>query len=248
MITVSRVSHSFAKGEERLAVLDDISFRVDKPEVISLVGPSGCGKSTLLKVLGGLLTPSQGEVTYGGNPAEVALSEREFGFVFQKPTLLPWRTALQNVALPTEIIDGSPGLEKAREMLATVGLSDFENSRPRQLSGGMEQRVAIARALVNDPSILFMDEPFAAVDDLTRDDLNRLMHELAAKKPRTVFFVTHSIPEAVYLSDRVMVMSSRPMHIKEVVEIDFTNRADLSIRESAAFQEKVRCIREALVR
>jgi NitT/TauT family transport system ATP-binding protein len=190
--------------------LREIDMAVQRGEFVSLIGPSGCGKSTLLRVVGDLVSPTSGKVTINGKPARRARLDRDYGMVFQAPVLFDWRTVQRNVELPLEII-GMPSRDraaKARTMLDLVELADFAGQRPWQLSGGMQQRVAIARALALDPAILLMDEPFGALDEMTRERMNLELHRIWETTGTTVIFVTHSIPEAVFLSSRVVVMSA----------------------------------------
>jgi NitT/TauT family transport system ATP-binding protein len=222
--------------QEVLAVAN-ISLAIDAGEFVSLIGPSGCGKSTLLRAAADLLAPNNGRVTVAGeNPREARL-KRQIGFVFQDPALLEWRTILQNVMLPLEL-QGIPlkaRRVKARELLAITGLSGFESAYPRQLSGGMRQRASIARAMSTEPEVLLMDEPFGALDEITRDRLNMELLELSQRRRMTVLFVTHSIREAVLLSDRVVVMSPRPGRIRRVLEINLPRPRHLSVRAEPRF-------------
>jgi NitT/TauT family transport system ATP-binding protein len=203
--------------------LENINLEVEKGEFISLIGPSGCGKSTLLRIIADLAQPSSGAVTINGKPAAQARLDRDYGFVFQSPTLYDWRTVIRNVQLPLEIMKYSKEQreQRARDMLSLVELSEFENKYPWQLSGGMQQRVSIARALAFEPQILLMDEPFGALDEMTRERMNNeLLRIWGAIPDMTVMFVTHSINEAVYLSSRVVVLSPRPGRIAEIIDID----------------------------
>jgi NitT/TauT family transport system ATP-binding protein len=208
-----------AAGVTHIHVLDGIDLEVARGEFVALVGPSGCGKTTLLNILAGLVPGWEGDVDCVGLP--VAGPRRDIGVVFQESTLLPWRTILDNVMLPVELAgaDQTAGRKRARELMATVGLSGFENRLPRELSGGMRQRAGICRALVRDPDLLLMDEPFGALDAMTRELLNVELQRIWLGTGKTVVFVTHSIPEAVFLADRVVVMSARPGRIAEVVEV-----------------------------
>lgn len=210
---VRAVTHVFDSRGGRTHALDGVSLSVQSGQFVSIVGPSGCGKTTLLRLMGGLLQPSDGEVCLHGRPLHEPRAD--IGFVFQQPTLLPWRTAIENVALPLEVRGLPLGLRnaRARELLRLVGLAGAEQRRPRELSGGMQQRVAIARALAYDPPLLLMDEPFGALDALTRERMNLELLRLWHESKRTIIMVTHSIQEAVFLSDRVLVMSPRPGRI-----------------------------------
>jgi NitT/TauT family transport system ATP-binding protein len=215
---------------------------------VSLIGPSGCGKSTLLRVIGDLLQPSSGIVSVNGKPAGQARVNRDYGIVFQAPVLFDWRTVEENVRLPLEL-QGMPRAEReARvdEMLALVELSDFKRHHPYQLSGGMQQRVAIARALAFSPSLLLMDEPFGALDEMTRERMNSEVLGIWERTGITVVFVTHSIPEAVFLSSRVVVMSPRPGRITSVISVDLPRPRGVETREDRRYFELVTEVREAL--
>jgi NitT/TauT family transport system ATP-binding protein len=237
------------QGEGRsVEALRDIDLTVRRGEFVSLIGPSGCGKSTLLRIVGDLVTPSGGTVTVNGKPARRARLDRDYGMVFQAPVLFDWRTVQKNVELPLEIT-GAPAAEraaKAKAMLELVELSDFGGQRPWQLSGGMQQRVAIARALALDPAILLMDEPFGALDEMTRERMNLELHRIWKQTGTTVVFVTHSIPEAVFLSTRVVVMSPRPGRIHTVVPIDLPLDRSVETREMVRYFQLVTQVREAL--
>jgi NitT/TauT family transport system ATP-binding protein len=236
-IEVRGLTHRFSS--ERTA-LQDVDLEVGAHEFVSLLGPSGCGKTTLLKIIGGLIGASEGSVSIDGGTVPEALHERRFGFVFQDPTLLPWRTVLGNATLLLDTTGQTN--EHVEELLETVGLAGFEQSYPAQLSGGMRQRVALARALALSPEILLMDEPFAALDAITRD---RMAVELLRiwDGSRTVIFVTHSISEAVLLSDRVIVLSSRPGRIIADVDIELPRPRDEQLRASEAFVEYEQLLR-----
>jgi NitT/TauT family transport system ATP-binding protein len=217
----------------------DVNLAVRPGEFVSLIGPSGCGKSTLLRLAAGLLAPTAGRAEVLGAPPDAARRARRFGVVFQDPVLLPWRTLQQNVELPLELA-GAPRPERraaARRSIDLVGLAGFERARPSQLSGGMKQRAAIARALTLEPAVLLMDEPFAAVDELTRDRLNLELLDVWQRTGAAVLFVTHSIEEAVYLSDRVVALSRRPGRVAAVLEIDLPRPRALSVKRTpAAFE------------
>jgi len=229
--------------------LEDISLAIATGEFVSLIGPSGCGKSTLLRIVGDLIEPSAGTVEVSGKPARQARLDRDYGMVFQAPVLFDWRTVEANVRLPLELMGDGKGADRerrVREMLDLVGLGDFARHRPHQLSGGMQQRVAIARALVLEPALLLMDEPFGALDEMTRERLNGEVLALWARTGTTVIFVTHSIPEAVFLSTRVVVMSPRPGRISRVIDIDLPQPRTDETRESERYFELVTQVREAL--
>ncbi len=216
VLNVKNMSHFY----NSLHVLDDINIQIKEGEFVSIVGPSGCGKTTLLKILGGLLSPTRGEVDVKGNSVDAALKRRDFGFVFQNPVLLPWRNVLQNIKLPLEIIGERTPCVELKKVLELVGLEDFGSYYPAALSGGMKQRVALARALVFNPDILLMDEPFGALDELIRERLNFELLRIWQKTSKTIVFVTHSIPEAVFLSNRVVILLDRPAKIIGVKDID----------------------------
>ena len=218
-------------------------------EFISLIGPSGCGKTTLLRLMADLIQPTGGELTIGGESPEAARRRRAYGYVFQAPALMEWRSVLNNVLLPLEVMN-VPGDRKARarEMLRLVGLEKFERSYPWQLSGGMQQRVSIARALAFDPPLLFMDEPFGALDEITREMLNLELLRLWRETGKTVVFVTHSISEAVFLSSRVVVMTARPGKIEGIVPIDLPHPRGDDTREDPRFFAAATEVRELLRR
>ncbi len=223
--------------------LSNVNFGISAGEFITVVGPSGCGKSTLLKILAGILRRTSGEVAMGGKPIDGP--SREVGVVFQAPVLLPWRTVLENVMLPVEIQrrDRTQYVAHARKYLKLVGLEHFEGKYPNELSGGMQQRVGISRALVHDPTLLLMDEPFGALDAMTRETMNLELLRIWNESRKTVLLVTHSIPEAVYLADRVIVMSPRPGRITEIMDIDLPRPRPLEIINSEAFGRHVVAIR-----
>lgn len=224
IIQVNHVSKRFETPDGQVVrALEDVDLSVSEGEFISLIGPSGCGKSTLLRLIADLVQPSYGEIHVNGKPAAQARADRDYGFVFQSPTLFDWRTVLKNVELPLEIMHSSPAKReaRARQMLALVELGEFADKFPWQLSGGMQQRVSIARALSFEPRILLMDEPFGALDEMTRERMNNeLLRIWSAMRGMTVIFVTHSISEAVYLSSRIVVMSPRPGRITEIIPVD----------------------------
>ncbi len=232
-----------SKREGTVRALDEIDFQVREGEFICLVGPSGCGKSTLLKILAGIVPHSVGTVAIKGKaPRDEA---NGVGLVFQAPVLLPWRTVLQNTLLPAQVLGLDPKAAEARAhaLLKMVGLEAFAASYPNELSGGMQQRCSITRALVHDPKILLMDEPFGALDAMTRDTMNLELQRIWRESGKTIFLITHSIPEAVFLADRVLVMSPRPGRIVEEIEIDLPRPRDLDTMTTPAFAEAVRHIR-----
>jgi NitT/TauT family transport system ATP-binding protein len=228
--------------------LKDIDLDIGRGEFVSLIGPSGCGKSTLLRIVGDLIAPSSGEVLVNGKAAVRARRDRDYGMVFQAPVLFEWRTVEDNVKLPLEDMgyDARRRASRAGEMLDLVELGDFSGHRPWQLSGGMQQRVAIARALAFEPSILLMDEPFGALDEMTRERMNQEVQRIWQQTEITILFVTHSIPEAVFLSSRVVVMSARPGQITHVIDIDLPRPRTDDTRETERYFELVTAVREAL--
>ena len=238
-------SSSSAKPTVALA---DISLDIRQGEFVSLIGPSGCGKSTLLRLIGDLTEPTTGTVEVNGKPANQARLDRDYGMVFQSPTLFEWRTVEDNVRLPLELFgyDKAAQAERSREMLELVALTDFARHHPYQLSGGMQQRVAIARALAFSPTLLLMDEPFGALDEMTRERMNSEVLSIWARTGITVIFVTHSIPEAVFLSSRVAVMSARPGRIIRVVNVGLPRPRGLDTRESPSYFSFITEVREAL--
>jgi NitT/TauT family transport system ATP-binding protein len=228
--------------------LEGIELEIGEREFISLIGPSGCGKSTLLRIIGDLIEPTAGTVVVNGKPARQARRDRDYGIVFQDPVLYDWRSVGKNVSLPLEMAGWSRQKRAARvrEMLELVELQDFEDHRPWQLSGGMQQRVSIARALSFDPALLLMDEPFGALDEMTRERLNMELLSIWEASGSTIVFVTHSIAEAVFLSTRVVVMSPRPGRISEVIPVDLPQPRTAGTREEPRFFELVTRVREAL--
>ena len=223
--------------------LKDIELDIRDAEFISIVGPSGCGKTTLLKILAGILSRTSGDVTMAGR--RLSGPSRELGVVFQAPVLLPWRTVLQNVMVPIQVQrrDRAVFEARARALIAMVGLAGFEHKYPSELSGGMQQRVGICRALVHDPSFLLMDEPFGALDAMTRESMNEELQRLWRESRKTILLVTHSIPEAVYLADRVVVMTPRPGRIVDVLDIDLPRPRTLAMQNTAEFGRFVAAIR-----
>ena len=232
----------------RTTALSTIDLDIAPGEFVSLIGPSGCGKSTLLRVIGDLVQPTSGEVEVNGKRANLARRDRDYGMVFQAPVLFDWRSVEDNVKLPLEILGRPPEWRsaRAREMLELVELGDFAGHMPWQLSGGMQQRVSIARALSFEPRILLMDEPFGALDEMTRERMNDEVLRIWERTGTTVVFVTHSIPEAVYLSSRVVVMSARPGRITRIVQIDLPRPRGDATRASARCFELITEVREAL--
>ena len=228
--------------------LQNIDLEIEQGEFISLIGPSGCGKSTLLRVIGDLIEPSRGSVTVNGKPARQARRDHDYGIVFQDAVLYNWRTVAKNVALPLELAGWDREKRRARvdEMLDLVELRGFGDHHPWQLSGGMQQRVSIARALSFDPPLLLMDEPFGALDEMTRERLNGELLRIWEASGSTVVFVTHSIAEAVFLSTRIVVMSPRPGRIAKVIPVDLPQPRTAAVREEPRFFELATEVREAL--
>jgi NitT/TauT family transport system ATP-binding protein len=248
IISLDRVGKTFPVRAGVTEALRDVSLTVAPGEFVSFIGPSGCGKSTLLRMVADLVEPSSGVVAVNGKSPHQARLDRDYGIVFQTPVLYEWRTVLHNVRLPLEVM-GRPAeerRERPRQLLKLMGLEAFGDHHPWQLSGGMQQRVAIARALVFDPSILLMDEPFGALDEMTRDRLNLELLSLCAETGKTVLFVTHSIAEAVFLSSRVVVMSPRPGRVERVVEVDLPRPRTEKTRMLPHFFELVTAVRESL--
>ncbi|MDI3328817.1 MAG: ABC transporter ATP-binding protein [Alicyclobacillaceae bacterium] len=244
-ILVDQVSMRFESHGQSVTALESVSFAVAPGEFISLLGPSGCGKTTLLRLIADLLEPTGGRILISGtNPKEARL-RRRYGIVFQQPVLYDWRTVRKNVELPLELLGTgrSERSRKAVELLALVGLERFADRYPWELSGGMQQRVAIARALALDPPILLMDEPFAALDEFTRERLQDELLQIWARTRKTVIFVTHSIPEAVYLSDRIIVLSPHPGRLNTIAEVPLPRPRSPQIREDPRFHQLVADIR-----
>ncbi len=249
-VVVRGVAKAFATKTGDVSALEGIDLTVAEGEFVSLIGPSGCGKSTLLRLIADLDSPTTGTIEVFGKTASRARRDQDYGIAFQQAGLLPWRTVAANIAVPLELHGVATAQRKARvaELAEMVGLTDFADRHPDQLSGGMQQRVAIARALAERPRLLLMDEPFGALDEMTRERMQAELSRIAAETGAAVVFVTHSIPEAVFLSDRVVVMSPRPGRITEVIETGFGKDVarDESLREAASFFDRVTAVREAL--
>jgi NitT/TauT family transport system ATP-binding protein len=241
------VSKSFAARRGAVLAVQDIDLTIARGEFVSLIGPSGCGKSTLLRIVADLLQPSAGEVRVNGKPARQARLDPDYGIAFQQAGLLDWRTVLANIELPLELhgVDRAKRRARAMELIELVGLAEFAKHRPPQLSGGMQQRVAIGRALAERPALLLMDEPFGALDEMTRERMQNELVRISGETGAAVVFVTHSIPEAVFLSDRVAVMSARPGRISDIVPIALGERTD-DTREAPGFYAAITQVREAL--
>jgi NitT/TauT family transport system ATP-binding protein len=246
VIAVHRLALTYGRGAAGVEALRDISFRIRDGEFVVVVGPSGCGKSTLLKILAGLLAPSDGTADLKSEP--IAGPRRDIGVVFQTPVLFPWRTVLGNVMLPAHVqrLDREPMTRRALELLGQVGLGGFERRYPRELSGGMQQRVGIVRALLHDPAILLMDEPFSALDAMTREALAVELQRMWLQRRFTVLFITHSISEAVFLGDRVIVMTSRPGTIGDSFEVDLPRPRTLDAMTTERFGRYIARVRAAL--
>ncbi|HEX6146860.1 MAG TPA: ABC transporter ATP-binding protein [Acidimicrobiia bacterium] len=249
-VEAREVGKVFGSGADSVEALSDIDLSLAPGDFVSLIGPSGCGKSTLLRLIADLAQPSRGDLIVNGKTPRQARLDRDYGMVFQAATLLDWRTVRKNVELPLEIMDFDAGARAARaeEMLALVQLDRFADRFPWQLSGGMQQRVAIARALAFSPAILLMDEPFGALDEMTRELMQQEVLRIWEETAITVVFVTHSIPEAVFLSTRVLVMSPRPGTISEELVVDLPRRRDEDTREDPHYFELVTEVREGLRR
>jgi len=244
LIAVNGLRKIYGTSGASVTALQDIHFAIEKEQFVAIVGPSGCGKSTLLKILIGLIPASQGEARLSG--IAIAGPRRDIGVVFQSPVLFPWRTVLDNVLLPVDVqrLGRDKLMARAMNLLSLVGLHGFEKRYPRELSGGMQQRVAIVRALVHDPTILFMDEPFGALDAMTREQMNMQLQHIWIERKETVLFITHSIPEAVFLADRVLVMTPRPGHIVDDVVIDLARPRNLDVMTTPDFGRHVKRIRD----
>ena len=247
MIELQNVSRSFRSrdGDEILA-LEDVSLSIGRNEFVTLVGPSGCGKSTLLRIVAGLILPTGGVARIDGQAIQAPRDET--GMVFQSPTLLPWASVLDNVLFPLRMMGrmGRDSAERARGLIRLVGLEGFEHKSPRELSGGMQQRVAICRALIHEPEVLLMDEPFGALDALTREEMTLELLRIWETQPKTIIFVTHSIPEAVLLADRVVVMSARPGRVAEIIHVPLERPRSFDSEGKAEFQRRTHRIRELI--
>ncbi len=246
LLRLQEVCKQYVVRGRETAALNDVSFSVVRGEFVSVVGPSGCGKSTLLKIVLGVVPLSRGAIFLGSQ--QVTGPQVDVGMVFQSPTLLPWCSVLANVLLPIQVLHKRSGdfTERARELLALAGLDQFESAYPRELSGGMQQRVAICRALIHNPGLLLMDEPFGALDALTRESMQTELLRIWEDTGKTILFVTHSIDEAVLLSDRVLLMSQRPGRIEQEIEIDLPRPRTPELRAQAAFQEYALQLRRGL--
>ena len=250
--TIQNVRKVFSAGElisrssEPVVALEDASFEFEQGQLVALLGPSGCGKTTLLRIVAGLIPKTSGSIVIGGRDVTEPLGD--YGFVFQSPSLMPWRSVLDNVLFTMEILkrNDSAARQRATELLKLVGLSDFQHARPHQLSGGMQQRVALCRALIHQPHLLLMDEPFGALDELTRMEMNDLLLRIRQETGASVLFVTHSISEAIYLSDKVVVFSRRPARVAREIAISLPYPRRQQVRFTAAFTQAERTASEAL--
>jgi NitT/TauT family transport system ATP-binding protein len=247
-IEIRGLSLTFQTADAPVVALADIDFTVPQGEFVSFIGPSGCGKTTLMRAIADLAAPTAGHIAVNGMSPHEARLKRAYGYVFQAPALYAWRNVIRNVMLPLEIMGFTPAERKARaaKYLAMVGLNGFERKFPWQLSGGMQQRVSIARALAFEPDLLLMDEPFGALDEITRDHLNEQLLKLWLPTQKTVIFVTHSISEAVFLSTRIVVMSPRPGRILEIIDNSLPRERALAVRETPQFLEVAQRVRRAL--
>ena len=234
------------QANDSVLALDKVSLNIERNQFVTLVGPSGCGKTTLLKIIGGIISPTDGAIQFGGSP--LLKPSRQIGMVFQRPVLLPWRSAIDNILFPIEMLgwNVSEYREEATRLIQLVGLSGFERALPNELSGGMQQRVSICRALIYDPLMLMMDEPFGALDAMTREDLSVELLRIWTERKKTVIFVTHSIPEAVLLADRVVIMAARPGRILMDLPVDLPRPRSLETERLPEFQDLVHTVREAI--
>lgn len=250
IVDANAIGKTFEGRSGQVEAVRDIDLQIEPGEFVSLIGPSGCGKSTLLRLVADLIQPTTGTLTINGKDTRQARIDGDYGIAFQRATLLDWRTVERNVELPLELagMDSRGRSERARELLGMVGLDDFADHYPWQLSGGMQQRVAIARSLVQHPPLLLMDEPFGALDEMTRESMQQELMRIWRDTGTTVIFVTHSIPEAVFLSTRVVVMSARPGRITAEIAIDLPQPRDFEVRESPRFFDLLTEVREALRR
>lgn len=250
VVSLQQVNKIFNPGSANQTVaLKEINLEIEAEDFVSIIGPSGCGKSTLMRVVGDLIKPTSGVVEVNGKPASQARKDQDYGVVFQSAVLYEWRSVLKNVQLPLELrkMDKAEKDRRAREMLKLVELDGFEDHYPWQLSGGMQQRAAIARALAIRPQLLLMDEPFGALDEMTRERMNLELHDIWRNTQTTVIFITHSIAEAVFLSNKVVVMSARPGRIIKVIDIDLpTPRDNFKTREEPRYFELLNEVREVL--
>lgn len=247
VVRFTGVGQTFGEGDRSVVALKDVTFDIGRNEFLAVLGPSGCGKSTLLRLIAGLIHATDGSVEIYGTP--VTEPRDEIGIVFQRPTLLPWFDVFGNVTFPMRHKYGrvtDQERKRAHELLGLVGLADFANKRIDELSGGMQQRVAIARALLLDPDILLMDEPFSALDALTRDEMSFELLRIWDSKPKTVLFITHSIPEALLLADRIIVMTTRPGAVREIIDVPLSRPRSMATLSDPAFNQLANHIRGQL--
>jgi NitT/TauT family transport system ATP-binding protein len=237
-IQITRLGVIYKSKRKAIPALNDVSLDIAENQFVSILGPSGCGKTTFLKVIGNLIYPSSGSIRIGGETADKARLARKIGFVFQKPVLLPWRSVIHNIRFPAEIIGDAvlkKDTERLEKIIDLVGLHDFKDQYPSELSGGMQQRVAIARALIFNPSLLLMDEPFGALDEIVREKMNLELLRIWQRIKQTIIFVTHCISEAIFLSDKVVVLSKRPGHVVEVLNVPFSRPRHPDLQYSLEF-------------
>ena len=246
-IELKDVSMVFRSGQRYTEALNRVSFSVAEKEFVTLIGPSGCGKTTVLKLIADIISPTEGQIIVNGRTPNEARKQRLFGFVFQDAALLAWRTVIDNILLPLEVMRQKDDKDYARELVELVGLAGFEEHFPDELSGGMQQRVSIARALCYNPSFLLMDEPFGALDLITREKMGQELLRIWENTEKTVIFVTHSIEEAVLLSDKILVMSPRPAEVLAEVQVDLPRPRDPDIRDNPEFLQLTTMLREMLV-
>jgi len=246
VVSAKNLGLTFSTNDGDVIALSDVNLEIGTGEFVSFIGPSGCGKTTFLRVIADLEQPTSGRITVNGTSPGDARLNRAYGYVFQAPALYPWRTIEQNVALPLEIMGLSDRAARIKRTLELVNLAGFEKKYPWQLSGGMQQRASIARALSFDADLLLMDEPFGALDEIVRDHLNSELLKLWARTKKTIAFVTHSIPEAVYLSTKIVVMSPRPGRVTDIIESDLPAERPLDIRETPEFLRLAARVRDGL--
>jgi len=246
VVSAKNLGLTFSTNDGDVIALSDVNLEIGAGEFVSFIGPSGCGKTTFLRVIADLEQPTSGSITVNGTSPSDARLNRAYGYVFQAPALYPWRTIEQNVALPLEIMGLSDRAARIQRTLELVNLTGFEKKYPWQLSGGMQQRASIARALSFDADLLLMDEPFGALDEIVRDHLNSELLKLWARTKKTIAFVTHSIPEAVYLSTKIVVMSPRPGRVTDIIESDLPAERPLDIRETPEFLRLAARVRDGL--
>ena len=247
-LSASDLFHSYRSNDKKIDVINNINFNIKDNEFVSIIGPSGCGKSTLFRIMGGLLEPNKGEIRCFGLSTHEALQKNMIGFVFQNPVLLPWRNVKKNIALPLEIIGNDSAFDKRIEQLISlVGLQGFEGFIPKELSGGMRSRVSIARALVTSPKILLMDEAFGSLDELTRERMNIELGRIFEETQKSVLFITHSIAEAVFLSDRTIVLSKRPTTIQEIIEIDLPRPRNIKLKTEKRYIDLTQHLRDRFI-